>query len=260
MKRTLLIILLSFICISMTFAQERPESLSAEWALSEIQQIEVYLERFDREPLEGEHAKLYAVATKSWDTFKNLCKQEEFKAAAYFYKENLQDFWVYLYNTSAQFYFVRYIIKHLVFQFMPWDEAYALFKSDLELNLVMTEVVIEMAKEKAGYVPPHYADLTYEMIGLYLEGEEWDLARETIDHYVVALQLLLDFSDLSASVSKAYVQSIVFRRKGEISEAKKVLQHGLNMLANVKEGTDTPENIQGFKDLLRGELEQLEGM
>ena len=260
MKCTLLTIVLSFICISMPFAQEQPQTLSAEWALSEIQQIEAYLETCDREQLEGEQAKLYAVASKSWGTFKSLCKQEDLKAAAYFYKENMQDFWVYLYNTSAQFYFVRYIIKHLVFQFMPWDEAYALFKSDLELNLVMTEGVIEMAKEKAGYVPPHYADLTYEMIGLYLEGEEWNRARETIDHYVVALQLLLDFSDLSASVTKTFVESIVFQRKGEIREAKKVLQQGLNMLANAKEGIDTPENIQGFKELLQGELEKLKGI
>lgn len=257
MKHFLLTLFLCLISISPLFAQEEAQPLSAEKILSEIQAIEQFLDGCDRMQLEGEDKILLKKATTTWETFKELCGKSDFEEAICFYQQNFQDFWVYLFNTSAQFYFTRTIIKHLAFQSMSWEEAYDLYRSDLELNLIMTEGVIEMAKEKKGYVPQHYADLTHEMIGLYMEGEEWEKAHEIVDHYVDAIRLVLDFTKFSCEASRLYVESIIFEREGKTQKAKETAESGLKYVLNVKEDGATPENVQGYRELFEQQLQNL---
>lgn len=252
-----------FVClcgVSPLFAQEEDQMLSAEKILFEIRQIEEFLagcDRMELMELEGEQKILYDKATATWETFKELCGKSDFEEAVYFYKQNFQDFWVYLFNTSAQFYCSRTIIKHLAFQWMSWEEAYDLYRSDLELNLIMTEGVIEMAKEKKGYVPLHYADLTHEMIGLYMEGEEWVKAHEMVNHYVEAVRLVLDFTQFSCEATRLYVKGVIFEREGKKQKVRETAEAGLKLVLSAKEDETSPENIQGFRELFEQQLQAL---
>lgn len=234
MKRIALFLALCLVGIGPLFAQEENQPLSAENIMSKIQDIEEYLEECDRSPITEEHMPIYVEATKTWKEFKYLCAKGQFDQAIFCYKEKLPAFPVYIFNTTAQYYLLLTVIKPIAIEALPWKEAYALLVSGFELNLILTEGVIEMAKEKAGYIPGHYGALLNELLSLYVAGEEWKKAHEMIDHTFQAMQLNLDFSEAVAETIRAFQTSQVLSREGRKQEAKQAAESGLKMVLNAK--------------------------
>lgn len=133
-------------------------------------------------------------ADSIWKTFRNLCREGEYRKAWEFYyekKDNDQYFIKALRTTICYYEFYMYVLASLD---KVYDSEHAVAKKTEHLDLVLLLTKITFATGN-GYIPPYYETLFYDCLTLHkLKGDDEGI-QEIIEEYGPDMCIIKDISE-----------------------------------------------------------------